>query len=277
MNETEAYQGEFFEEYKDRAGLFLCLSGTASIMVNGQVYNLERGGLYIVSPLIVLCKVSQSADFSGIHILDELKVFYSAIHSLIDTILQLKLRNSPCLRLSESEIEFVKERSDLIEAKKAELNESQIAAEKTLIQNTIHLLEQATLLEVIRIYFRERLIDPEPLDKKETIVYNFIYSLHQNFKEKRSVTFYANEAGLSVGYFTSVVRAKTGRTPLDWIIQVTIAQAKLLLERSKKSVKEVASELNFPEQFTFRKYFKQYVGMPPKEYRKQFSNSEKPE
>lgn len=238
-------------------------------MVNGQVYNLERGGLYIVSPLIVLCKVSQSGDFSGIHILDELKVFYSVIHSLIDTILQLKLRNSPCLKLSESEIEFVKERS--------ELNESQIAAEKTLIQNTIHLLEQATLLEVIRIYFRERLIDPEPLDKKESIVYNFIYSLHQNFKEKRSVTFYATEAGLSVGYFTSVVRKKTGRTPLDWIIQITIEQAKLLLERSKKSVKEVASELNFPEQFTFRKYFKQHVGMPPKEYRRQFSSSEKSE
>ena len=70
-----------------------------------------------------------------------------------------------------------------------------------------------------------------------------------------------------MGYFTSVVKDKTGRTPLDWIIAITIAQAKLLLEKSKKSIKEIASELNFPEQFTFRKYFKQHTGMPPKEYR----------
>lgn len=274
MSGTKTYQGEFFEEYKDKAGLFLCLSGTASIMVNGQVYNFERGGLYFVTPLIVLCKVSESEDFGGIHILDDMTIFYSVIHSLVDTILQLKLRNSPCLRLSESEIDFVKERRDLIETQRRELEESDIAAEKTLIQNTIHLLEQATLLEVIRIYFRERLIVPEPIDKKETIVYNFIYSLHKNFKEERSVTFYANEAGISVGYFTNVVRTKTGRTPLDWIIQVTIAQAKLMLERTKKSIKEIASELNFPEQFTFRKYFKLHVGVPPKEYRQKCAFTE---
>ena len=29
----------------------------------------------------------------------------------------------------------------------------------------------------------------------------------------------------------------------------------------------MATELNFPEQFTFRKYFKQHTGIAPKEYR----------
>ncbi len=43
--------------------------------------------------------------------------------------------------------------------------------------------------------------------------------------------------------------------------------AKLMLEQRDKSIKQTASELNFPEQFTFRKYFKQHVGISPKEYR----------
>lgn len=267
MNQMELYLNSFIPEYKNKAGLFLCMSGTVDVIVNNQIFHLEKGGLYIISPLIMICKVSQSEDFNGIYILDELEVFYSVIHSIIDTILHLKLRNTPCLQLSDDDIQFVVQRKALIDAKKEELSRSGIEEEKMLINRMIHLLEQETLLEVIRIYFRNSLVDSHPIEKKESIVYNFIYSLHQNFKEQRSVSFYANEAHLSVGYFTSVVKDKTGRTPLDWIIAITIAQAKLLLEKSKKSIKEIASELNFPEQFTFRKYFKQHTGMPPKEYR----------
>ena len=131
----------------------------------------------------------------------------------------------------------------------------------------IQLLEQETMLEIIRVYFRNKTVESHPMDKKESIVYNFIYSLHFNFKQQRSVTFYADEARLSTGYFTAVVREKTGRTPSEWIIDITITQAKLLLEKTKKSIKEIAAELNFPEQFTFRKYFKQHTGIAPKEYR----------
>ncbi len=263
----EMYLDSFFPEYKNKAGLFMCMAGSVDVMVNNQIFHLKRGGLYIISPLIMICKVSQSKDFSGIHILDNLEVFYSVIHSIIDTILHLKLRDTPCIQLSEDDINFVVRRKAQIDAKREQLDSSEGKDEKMLINGMIHLLEQETLLEVIHIYFRNRPVDSQSIEKKESIVYNFIYSLHQNFKEQRSVSFYANEALLSVGYFTTVVKEKTGRTPSDWIIAMTIGQAKLLLEKSKKSIKEIADELNFPEQFTFRKYFKLHTGMPPKEYR----------
>ena len=57
------------------------------------------------------------------------------------------------------------------------------------------------------------------------------------------------------------------RTPSEWILLVTINQAKKLLRQNRTSIKEVAQELNFPEQFTFRKYFKLYTGVSPKEYK----------
>ena len=63
------------------------------------------------------------------------------------------------------------------------------------------------------------------------------------------------------------VKDKTGKTPSEWIADMTIVNAKLLLEQSGMSIKEIAAELNFPEQFTFRKFFKLHVGVPPKEYR----------
>ena len=243
------------------------MSGTAEVLINNSVYRLEKGVLYVVSPLVTIHRISQSADFDGIHILDDWEVFYPVIHTIIDTILQLKLRNSPCLRLNETEIEFLISRSALIEGKRKEMENASIAEEKNLILRMIQLLEQETMLEIIRVYFRNKTVESHPMDKKESIVYNFIYSLHFNFKQQRSVTFYAEEARLSTGYFTAVVREKTGRTPSEWIIDITITQAKLLLEKTKKSIKEIAADLNFPEQFTFRKYFKQHTGIAPKEYR----------
>lgn len=267
MIHAEPYLNSFIPEYNHKSGMFLCMSGTAEVLINNSVYRLEKGVLYVVSPLVTIHRISQSADFDGIHILDDWEVFYPVIHTIIDTILQLKLRNSPCLRLNETEIEFLISRNDLIEEKRREMENASITEEKNLILRMIQLLEQETMLEIIRVYFRNKTVESHPMDKKESIVYNFIYSLHFNFKQQRSVTFYAEEARLSTGYFTAVVREKTGRTPSEWIIDITITQAKLLLEKTKKSIKEIATDLNFPEQFTFRKYFKQHTGIAPKEYR----------
>lgn len=54
---------------------------------------------------------------------------------------------------------------------------------------------------------------------------------------------------------------------LQWIIQNVITEAKYLLDNTDLSIKEIATKLNFPTQSFFGKYFKQYVGISPKEYR----------
>lgn len=54
---------------------------------------------------------------------------------------------------------------------------------------------------------------------------------------------------------------------------MVITEAKQLLENSDLTIKEIATKLNFPTQSFFGKYFKQYVGVSPKEYRnKQISS-----
>ncbi|MFS6556854.1 helix-turn-helix domain-containing protein, partial [Parabacteroides distasonis] len=43
--------------------------------------------------------------------------------------------------------------------------------------------------------------------------------------------------------------------------------ARLLLKNTTKSIKEIATELNFPNQSFLGKYFKEHVGMSPSQYR----------
>lgn len=269
LEKMELYLNNFIPEYKNKAGVFLCMSGSAEVLANNQMYHIQKGILYIISPLVTLQKISQSEDFDGVYIIDEMEIFYAVIHSIIDTILHLKLRNSPCMQLEECDIQFIINRKKRIDEKKERLKENISEEEKTIIRQMIHLLEQEAMLEVVSIYFRTGQVKSQPIEKSEAIVYNFIYSLHMHFKTERSVTFYANDAQLSTGHFTSIVKKKTGQTPSEWIIAITISHIKLQLEKSQKNIKEIANELNFPEQFTFRKYFKQYVGVPPKQYRMQ--------
>ena len=57
---------------------------------------------------------------------------------------------------------------------------------------------------------------------------------------------------------------------MEWINMVTINQAKNLLCQSNMLVKQVADELGFPEQFTFRKFFKQHTGLSPRAFRERY-------
>lgn len=61
--------------------------------------------------------------------------------------------------------------------------------------------------------------------------------------------------------------AKMASTPSEWLAAFTLGEACRLLAHTQKSVKEIAELLHFPEQFTFRKYFKTYIGVSPRAYR----------
>ena len=93
--------------------------------------------------------------------------------------------------------------------------------------------------------------------------------LFYHYHHEREVTFYAHKQQLSTRYFSSIIKEKSGKSALQWIVQMVITEAKLLLETSDLSIKEIAVKLNFPTQSFFGKYFKQYVGISPKEYREQ--------
>ncbi len=267
--ERQSFLNEFSEKFKSKAGVFMCMSGSAEIFINGQLYSMQRGVACIVSPIISLYFISKSADFEGIYILDELDVFYPVIHSMIGTLVGLKVRNNPCLQFEDKEIQTFLERKKLIDQKRELIVDGISEDERYIINNMIKLIEQELMLEVIHIHFRRQPLHSQTVDKKDVVFYNFIQSLHANFKVERSVAFYANEARLSVGYFTSVVKQLTERTPSEWISTITVIHAKLLLSKTEKNIKEISAELNFPEQFTFRKYFKHHTGLSPKEYRLQ--------
>lgn len=250
-----------------KAGMILCLQGTSEALINGQLYKIGRGVLCFVSPLISFYEMSRRDDYECIEIFEDVDVLYSLFKKISNIIISLRIWSFPCLRLDEEYIRLFIERKEWIERHRRQRQLSQSQAETILLENMYQLMEKQTMLEFIRLYFKNQPVAPQPVKANEAKVFQFISSLQRHYKTERSVSFYACESKLSTGYFTRIVKENTNKTPSEWISFITILNAKALLEQSELSIKDIARELNFPEQFTFRKYFKQYTGMPPSKYR----------
>ena len=136
-----------------------------------------------------------------------------------------------------------------------------------LISELIKSWGQTLCYELLNVYFTNQPLKPLSQDKKDKIFQNFVITLFRYYQQERDVTFYASKQYLSSRYFSAVIKEKSGSTALQWIVQMVITEAKQLLENSDLTIKEIATKLNFPTQSFFGKYFKQYVGVSPKEYR----------
>lgn len=253
----------------NKVGILLCRNGSAQVSINGQNFGLSRGMLFVMSPLIQIRDLIPSDDFESVSFADDLKVFYPIFKFISDADIPLRVRKRPCWQLPESEAAYVTVQCKHIEKQRKALNDTEDSSERTLLSRQIHLIEQEVMLEILIDNIRRNEQVANCTFGHELTAYRFILEVHENYRSQRSVAWYAARAKLSPGHFSTIIRHTTGKTPSEWIATITVTYAKFLLEESDKPVKEIAQELNFPEQFTFRKYFKTHAGISPKEYKRQ--------
>ena len=96
---------------------------------------------------------------------------------------------------------------------------------------------------------------------------DFMKLVKDNHHAERMVGFYADRLCVTPKYLSKVVKEVSGRSAPEWIDGFVIMSAKSMLKYSDMTVKEIAIELNFPNQSFFSKFFKSQTGATPNEYR----------
>lgn len=145
---------------------------------------------------------------------------------------------------------------------------------KTKIGENSRKIEDFSVVELLFQTFIMQLMSYFNVDKqyssisKNDIIYRFFNLVAQNFKTKRDVKFYSERLFINSKYLTRLLLKKTGKSAKEYIDEAVVMEAKLLLDNPKKTVKSVAEELNFSDQFHFSQYFKRINGNTPTEYRK---------
>lgn len=85
---------------------------------------------------------------------------------------------------------------------------------------------------------------------------------------KHRVADLAALSGMSESHFTRLFRSAFGTTPIDWLRRERINQAKRRLAETNDAIKEIAAQVGYGDHYFFSKDFKQFTGVPPREYRR---------
>jgi AraC-like DNA-binding protein len=91
--------------------------------------------------------------------------------------------------------------------------------------------------------------------------------LRANLGMGLSVARLAEWMGMESGNFIRDFRKRIGITPKAWIDRNIFREACRRLLASGASVKEIAAELGFSDEFYFSRFFKRRAGLPPSAYR----------
>ena len=102
----------------------------------------------------------------------------------------------------------------------------------------------------------------------ESIINKARIIFRTNIDQDINIEKVATELCVSYAWFRKAFKTYTGIAPNQYLIQLKIEKAKMLLSNPSKSIKEIAFSLNFESPFYFSKLFKEKAGVSPDAYRK---------
>ena len=239
----------------------LCTNGTIEYQLDTQRQVITPGDILIVSERHIVDHYQPSPDMEGLCIIMSVNFFHEIIKNVRDVnTLFLFARNHPVISLTPKEQEAFKEYFHVIQQK--------IGDESNLFRkDLVRTLLLAMFYDVGNIIYRVKEND-KPKTRAEVIFANFIKMVEANFRKERRVKWYSQQLCITPKYLTEMVKAASKRTPNEWLDNYTLMELRVMLKTSPKSIKEIAEEMNFPNQSFMGKYFKLHVGISPSQYRK---------
>lgn len=94
-----------------------------------------------------------------------------------------------------------------------------------------------------------------------------------NYAEQLTVSVVASHVGLERSYFSKIFKTHTGKPPHEYLFEVRMRQAALLLTTTDLTIEAVAYSTGFNHINHFSSSFHQHFCVPPSKYRKLHSDA----
>jgi AraC-like DNA-binding protein len=103
--------------------------------------------------------------------------------------------------------------------------------------------------------------------KKQSVIEQVTNFIDSNYHMQLNVDVLCNYINYSRSYLSRVFKVETGYTIPEYVNNVRINRAKLLLKETNLSMQEIAISVGFPDAFYFSKIFKKQTGYAPSGYK----------
>ena len=239
----------------------LCTQGKAQYSVDTVEYTVYANDMMIISEGQITDDVMLSRDFNGMGIIvsdDFFNEIVKDVHEL--STLFLFTRANPVCHLTQQECDNIVDYFRMLKQKTDDLKHH-------FRRETVRSLLTTMIYDLSNIIFRMQTTVDRRQTRGEAIFTQFLQLVELNFRHERRVSWYAKQLCISPKYLSEIIKQVSRRTPNDWIDNFVTLEIRVLLRNSTKSIKEIAQELNFPNQSFFGKFFKEHVGVSPSQYR----------
>jgi len=111
-----------------------------------------------------------------------------------------------------------------------------------------------------------------PVLKKEILTDNEVFEYFQTLVDKNYVEYayadlFADVIGISQKKLNSITKKKTGKTACQLVEEKIVSVTVELLKQSNLSIKKIAEQLGYEDQYYFYRMFKKQTGFPPSQFR----------
>lgn len=241
--------------------IHLNLGAAQEVKYNSIKYTIPKNSLFIIHPGVIhLIKETDNLPTIAMGFTHD---FFAAsmLHKKhADTLGFLSRQSDPLILLTDEEAQTL---YPLMLYLKNMVNNNGHLFKEEMIYHGFNLF----MLEVVAVVQKYRGNDEQGMTRREDILFGFLKQLAAHFKEERSVQFYANALFVTPKHLTKTVKELTTKTCGEFIDEMVIAEAKILLGDRSYSVGQIADHLHFSDQFFFSKFFKRRTGLSPKDYK----------
>lgn len=132
------------------------------------------------------------------------------------------------------------------------------------------LLVKASLLRMIGLLKKYNMIygEPEKTDYRVEVIKGVLTFIQKNYENKIYVRDLAKIANMNEQYFCRFFKKRIGRSPMEYVNEYRIKQAKKLLANTDLPVTDVSLECGFNNLGNFMREFKKAAKTTPLKYRK---------
>ena len=241
----------------------LCLDGEAQYTVDTKQQKIKAGDLIIINEGQVIGDYILSPNCKGIAMMASSDFFQETVME-VHELSQLFVfsHTHPVLHVNNEATERFLDHFQRIKSKIDDTDHH-------FRREVVHSMLKALIYELGNVMWHLWQGDDTRRTRAESIFSQFIRLVEVNFRHERRVGWYAEQLCITPKYLSETIKSVSKRTPNDWIDNYVVLEIRVLLKNSSMSIKEIASELNFPTQSFLGKYFKEHVGMSPSQYRKQ--------
>lgn len=249
-------------------GFALCLHGDIDIEIQNKEYRMVNHDLVLCMPFVSIDVLRVRKESEVVFVGTTLENALTIVNRTLATHNLLAISQNPIVGVSNGQFNYIKNSIDAflteVEEGKKEGSEGSF---QLLHQSLLDARSQLIVAQVLKIYFTNMPMEVRAHNHQDLVFQNFMLNLYTNFRENHNVRYYADRSGLSLKYFSTIVKERSGTSPSEWIETVVVGEAKTLLSNNQNNIKEIAAMLNFPDAPTFTKFFQRITGVTPRAFR----------